>query len=602
VTDSVSENSSNTRQSVAVFVGLAGLVFLVFAGCLENQFLNWDDNLHILSNPVVENFDWVGAFTTSRNSVYHPLADLSWAIEYWLVGLDPLLYHLDNVLLHGLNAFLVFILVRRLAPESGFVPLFCAALFAVHPMQVESVAWATERKGLLCTGFSLLTMVSYFGAGQTKRTWVSELSTFVFFALAILAKPTAIMLPVVLLSMEYLLMSGSVGRRQRLRLAPFFALSIARGVATLAIQAPPLDTTHLPLYNMSFFERIGVACQSLVFYLAKFLFPEKLSVYYDIHFVRAEPHQWILAVVAALAAGWWFRANPHARRLSIWSLLFFLVTIAQMTKIIPFSSNSIFNDRYLYFPILGLILFTACSLETLAARGVAARRAVYLACIAVLAFASVQSHARVKAWQNSETLWSSAIEVYPKTSFAYYKLALYTHETLGRPERAIRLLESAVREEPGFAEAYLRAGIIHAEMARVKQAERKFAAFLEAAPSDAYGRGIVANFFLVNGKVDRAIEIYREALRLNPDFVKLYTNFGVALMRHGDDSAAGKWFEKFIEADPKSPVGYMNLVDLYSRQGQGKRVAEVRRRAAEVGVDLDAIFRQRSHPRNDDSS
>ena len=211
----------------------------------------------------------------------------------------------------------------------------------------------------------------------------------------------------------------------------------------------------------------------------------------------------------------------------------------------------------------------------------------------MVAFSAVQSHVRVKAWKNSETLWSSVIEVYPQTSMAYYKLALYTHEVLEKPKRAIRLLESAVREQPDFVEGHLRAGMIHAEMAEVAHAERKFAAFLEAAPNDAYGRAIVGNFFLANGKVDRAIEIYREALRLNPGFVKLYTNFGVALMRHGDYPGARKWFEKFIEAEPKSPVGYSNLVDLYSQQGQRERVAEVRRRAAEQGVDLDAILRQR---------
>ena len=223
------------RSLLPWLLPVLALTAICFLPMLSNGFTNWDDELYVKENPLLKGPDWQGIFSQASASNYHPLTILSLAFNYAISGTDPFSYHLVNWLLHILNTGLVFIFIYKISGKKPYVAAFAAVIFGVHPMHVESVAWVSERKDVLYALFFLLALLQYWRFLETGKR-VKAIFCFVFFVLSLLSKPAAIILPFVLLLLDYWY-GRSVNWKVVAEKIPFFALSLVFGFITVKVQS-----------------------------------------------------------------------------------------------------------------------------------------------------------------------------------------------------------------------------------------------------------------------------------------------------------------------------------------------------------------------------
>jgi Flp pilus assembly protein TadD len=571
-------------------LGLAALglyTFAVLSGCLANGFLNWDDAIFLTQGNAVLRFDVAEMSRQVVLANYHPITLLSLAIDHRLFGLDPFYFHLTNLLLHVANTLLVVIFVRRLLPEgpSLFVPFLCGALFAVHPMHVESVAWVAARKDLLSTAFILMALVAYLEYRQRERGhWYA--AALLAFTLAVLSKPVAVMTPLVMLALDW----SRSRRPEPLRLVPFFAVAVAAGVANVISQTPP-DAERFAIYDGSLPSRLGIAVQSLIFYVSKTLVPHALSAYYDIDRVRVAPYQVALTAAAVAGTAILLVKKPGLRREVGFGALFFLLTVAPMLKLVPFGGNSLFNDRYMYLPSLGLFLIIA--------RAVSAspipRGFVWAGSALVIGIFSVQSVQRVAVWHDSGTFWQDVLEKVPGTPVALNNLGRYYLDELDDLDRAQESFESAVRERPEYSTPHYNLGVIHQRRGNWKQATGAYERAVELAPDDVDARIGVGVFYLSAGDRNRAIAHLEAADATAHGSALARHNLGVAHFGAGRLEAAEEAYRLALEIEPRLAPTWASLGDVHRAQRRPAEALACYERAAELGhpVDPDLLHRLR---------
>lgn len=387
------------------------IVFTAFYPCLRNGFCNVDDDCYVYRNPLITNFSWNGIariFVSAGYTVlYTPLVFLSYAIEYHYFELNPFPYHLTNLILHMCNCVLAFWFVFALARS---IPLAFATalLFGIHPLRVESVAWITERKDVLYAFFFLGALVCYLRR-RSRRTRGSYCLLVLFFILAILSKPVALVLPFALLLCDYYL-EGAVRRADLLEKIPLFAIAaLALCLGILSVRQ------HLGAEaELTALDYFCIGCYAALFYLFKSLIPAGLSCLYP-YPLKMQGHLqavFLLSplVVAALAllTAW----SGRRTRKVIFGGLFFLITVSPALRMFP-PGLIIVADRYTYLPSLGLA-FIAAALITCGSgrgRGAAALAAVVL--VAVIGALSFLTWNRCSIWKDNLALWDDAVNKCP---------------------------------------------------------------------------------------------------------------------------------------------------------------------------------------------
>jgi len=583
------------RILVPSLIVLGLWTFIAFSSALSNGFVNWDDPHYLELNPAAQHLDLVGIFTDEVAANYQPLSVLTLAVEHRLFGMDPFVFHLGNVLLHVANTVLVALLVLRLLPGRLVVALVTAALFGLHPLHVESVAWISERKDVLSVFLSLGSLLAYvsYVDGGGRRPYALALAAF---ALALLAKPMAVTLPVVLLGIDWLRRRG-LGRRVWIEKAPFFAGSLLAGVANLRIQSP--DTPHnLEIYGLGWLERAWMGVEGIAFYVAKAMWPVRLSAVYDIDQVRVGALEWTLALAAAgFVAALLVRAAA-LRRAAVFGLAFFAITIALVLKVVPFGSYSLYNDRYMYLPSVGLFLVVALAFAD-AARWRPALRigAAVVGGLALVAL-SVASYERCRVWRSSETLWSDALAVQPGATTALNNLGRYRLDA-GDLEAAEALFERAVASRPESPDPHYNLAILYARRGDRAAAERAYERALELHPGSAPWRMEVARFYASGGDFARAVKHYEAVVELLPDSPEVRHNLGDLYMRLGQTGRARAAYEEALRLAPDLGPTHAALGRLHLQQGDERRAlaAFERARAAGTQVDEDLLRRLRArHP------
>jgi tetratricopeptide (TPR) repeat protein len=384
---------------------------LITAVCLspvlKNGLVNWDDEYYVVSNALLRGPDWIGICTRPVVSNYHPLTVLSLAANYAISGTAPWSYLLFNLLLHLANTVLVFWFAYLLSDKQRWVAFFTALLFGIHPMHVESVAWVSERKDVLYTLFFLLSLIAYWKYLQTNRStgyWVC----FLLFACSLLSKPAAIVLPLVLLLLDYW-KQRPFTRRVVLEKIPFFLVSALFAVITFKLQSVTAMTS-LDLYP--FWVRLFFASYAIMVYLAWFFVPHPLSAFHP--FPLPGHLGWAIYlspifVLALIVLIWHFRKN----RLVVFGLLFFLLNILLVLQLIPIGLT-IVSERYTYVPYIGL----AFLVTMIVARNVSTKRLIPAAAGLVVVFSAFgfMSFERTQVWKDSNSLWSDVINRYPDAS------------------------------------------------------------------------------------------------------------------------------------------------------------------------------------------
>ena len=607
------------------------LTLLVFAQVGGHKFLSYDDNLYVTDNQTVQGgLSWSGvawAFTTMHAANWHPLTWLSLMLDIQLFGPSPGALHLVNVLFHAVNVTLLFLILARMTGAT-WRSAFVAALFAIHPLHVESVAWVAERKDVLSVFFGLLTIWAY--VRYAARPALSLYAWVVLFlVLSLLSKPMLVTMPFLLLLLDYWplgrmggrlqLVPGSVPARQQVALTrliaekiPLLALCVASSVVTILAQrrgdAMAEDSLSIGL-------RLANAAVSYVRYLGKAVWPASLSVFYP-HTGSAMPAwQAIGALLLLLMLTSLFLLRIKRSPWLAFGWFWFLGTLVPVIGLVQVGAQSI-ADRYTYFPLIGVFVMVAWEAPDLLKGLRVGPRALWACSILVIVVLAGLTWRQIGFWENHETLFRHAISVTTNNCVAHDSLAealirkgdleeaaVHLRETLrlcpkdeqawynlgvlqknkGELPEAENSLREALRLKPGYTMAWSNLGAVYLASGRVPDA---IGALLEAArhaPGDASIRFNLGSVYGKTGRFAEAIDAYRDAIRLKPDYVAAWNNLGIAYQNLGRTAEAIAAFRQAAQIRSDDPLAWYNLGILYAKAGEFAGAAEALREAARLG-------------------
>jgi tetratricopeptide (TPR) repeat protein len=563
-----SSNSNNKYAVSIVCILLALAVFALFGRTYGYGFLNFDDNYYFSSNYHVKaGLTWAGvkwAFHTGYASNWHPLTWLSLMLDAQLFGPGPAGPHLTNVILHAANAVLLFLLVKRLTGVL-WPSAFVAAMFAIHPLRVESVAWVSERKDVLSGLFFMLTLLMYAryveqSKVQSPKPKLFYGLTLLFFALGLMSKPMLVTLPFVLLLLDYWPLNrfghstpnSQLSTKRVLRLVleklPFFVLSIVSCIATVMAQQQVIQ----PMAALPLTLRLDNALVSYVTYLVQMVWPENLAMCYPYRFDLPD---WQVAGAGALLLCITLLAFQTARRFPcfltgwLWYLGMFVPVIGLVQV-----GEQAHADRYTYLPQIGLYLIVAWAAVDWTASGRWRRQVVSAAALSATAALMFCAWKQTSYWQNDDSLWEHAIACTSGNYTAHNDLG-YVLAAQGRTAEAIEHFQKALEICPDCAEADNNLGTI----------------------------------FLNRGRLDEAAEYYHRALDIYPSFAEAHNNMGILLAKQGRTSEAIKQYQKAIELDPDRAEMYNNLGKLLVTQGRITEAIEQFQKALEIKPDFAAV-------------
>lgn len=513
-------------------VALLLLTGFVFWPMLQNQFTNWDDEAYVLNNTLLRGPDWAGIFSKPVVSNYHPLTVLSLALNYQVSKLEPFSYLLVNWILHLANTGLVFYFVWLLSGRIQWVAFFTALVFALHPMHVESVAWVSERKDLLYTLFYLLALIRYWRyaeTGQKRDYW----ATFVLFALSLLSKPAAVVLPLSLLLLDYWRGQDWKSGRVWIEKIPFVLLSLVFGIVTVLIQS---EKALVSLEQYTLVDRFFFGCYGLVTYLLRFFVPAPLSAFHPYPGsaglgweIRVAP----LVLLALTALVWYFRKNKPL----VFGALFYAANILLVVQFIAIG-NTLLSERYTYMPYIGvafaLAMILAQKQDFTAAGGL---RWVLIAVVA-LGF-GYMTRQRVAVWKNSETLWTDVLKSFPEAPIPRANRANYRYQQAMLPANArnsTALMNGALADcnlalagNPGhFATLDIRS-IIYLRNGKPDSALVDANTMIQVKPADKKGYVIRGSAYEHLKQYDASLSDYNHVLQIDPDDAESLNGRGTVL-------------------------------------------------------------------------
>ncbi len=555
------KDGSPAARTILIALGLLLLVLASYERVGKYAFVDFDDSEYVYENPQVRagltlgGISW--AFTTTHAANWHPLTWLSHMADVQMFGLEAGWHHWMNVLIHALNAALLFLVLKYMT-GAVWRSAVVAALFAVHPLHVESVAWVAERKDVLSTFFWLLTMGMY--ARYVQRPGASRyLGVMISFALGLMSKPMLVTLPFVLLLLDYWplgrLTSGghsggaiapiSWNRVPRLVLekVPLLALAAASSIMTYVAQASKATTA--PLEHFPLGQRVSNALISSVLYLVKTVWPASLAAFYPHPSSIGHPIPvWqplaaagILAVVTLLAL-FCGRIYPYLTVGWLW----YAGTLVPVIGIIQVGSQAM-ADRYTYVPLIGIFIAVAWGVPDLLSRWRYRQLVLQAAGTAVVVLLSLVTWVQTGYWRDNASLYTHAIAVTQKNWLAWNNLG--NHYLRGGDIRqALASFQEALRIKPDYADAWYNAGVAFGH--------------LEDFP--------------------RAIAFYQESLRLDPTNADGWVNRGAAHQNLGQHSQAIACYESALRLRPADVIALRNLAVVHALQGNRDKALDAYRR------------------------
>jgi len=565
-------------------LGLPGAAAILLAcGFVYGQTRNagwiWDDGLYVTGNGALRTGAGLGRIWAAPPGInYFPLTETVQWLQWHLWQARPAGYHLTNLALHALGALLLWRLFRRLG-VGGFGAWAGGLLFAIHPLAVESVAWVSELKNTLSLPLLLGAMLAWldWDAAGRRRDYVLSLALFV---LALLAKSTVVMLPVVLL-LHAAWKRGRLGAADFRRTAPFFAASLVLGLVAIGFEHARAIGAAAP--GPGLLARLGEAGQVALFYLGKCVLPAGLMPVYP---------RWTPGPFWADAAAWGVLAVITlflAKRRHGWgrgALLgwfFFLINLAPIAGLVPMAYQRIswVADHFAYISLIGIAGLAAGGLDRLWRRLPAA--AGFLLGGIVLLLAG-ESRAYAAFFRDAPSLWAEAVRRDPQAWLARNNLGKVELDR-GRPAEAAADFQAALRLEPGSAEAHANLGDARLAQGQSAAAIAEYAAALQLDPTLAGAQYDWGNALLQGGRPGEAAPHYEAALRIRPDYASAENNLGLALARQGRWDDALAHYQAALRFDPNLPEAWLN---------RGNALFSLRR-PAEAETDFRQALRLNPH-------
>ena len=580
------------------------LIFLAtgaaFVPALRNEFVDWDDTAVLLENPHYRGLGWAQLrwmFTAFHVGHYHPLTWISFGLDYLVWGMEPFGYHLTNLLLHGLNGVLFYFLTLRLLclAVSGSVSAadpvlrmasgFAALLFTLHPLRVESVAWATERRDVLSALFLLGCLLCYLRAAgnsekeRGRRRWL--VAAVIFYGLSLLSKAAGITFPIVLLALDVYPLRrfggapgrwmGPEGRRALWEKAPFFLLGVSFGIVALLAQheAGTLRTISRHGFSM----RLAQAVYGSGFYLWKTVFPFRLSPLYEIP-VRLELLAWPLlgSAVGVLALSTIFVATRRRwpAGLAVWiSYLAILAPVLGAAQ----SGPQLVADRYSYLSCLGWAVLAGAGLSHLWRSwldGHTRHPVFFLATaagVAAVVGLGALTWRQTQVWHDTETLWRQVVAAGQKSRFAHNNLGLMLSGR-GETEGGIEHFREALEIDPEYVTAHYNLGNTLLARGNLDEAAQHFKRALDIEPSHIDARLNLGIALAKRGELESAVRQFRRALEIAPAYSEAHFNLAIALAKQELLGEAVEHFQAALKAKPDFAEAHEGLGRALALQGK----------------------------------
>lgn len=543
----------------APFAVLA-LTALIYIRALYNGFASWDDDNYILNNDFIRNFSIQGfkaIFSSFYFANYHPLTTLTYWFEYSLFGLNPLPYHLLNVLLHLLNTWLVYKLAEKLSGKK-ITALLVALFFAIHPMHVESVAWISERKDVLYTAFYLLSLLMYLRFLKAENKTKLYIAALLLFVCSLLSKSAAVTLPIILIAID-LYQGRKFSVKMIVEKIPFLLLSILFGILAILSQQSTESISDLSL-SYPFIDRIFLISSAVSFYIVKLFAPLGLSAmhYFPETHGGSLPWMYYVSLPFILLLCWLVIRRSSFRKEILFGAGFFLIAISVMIQLIPVGF-ALTAERYTYVAYIGLFYFIAQWIAGLK-NGQLKSTAFTVVIIFAIIF-SYQSWSRIGVWKDGKTLFSDVIEKYPESFHAYWIRGNIKNNDEDL-QGALQDFNKSVEYRPGFVFGLINRADVKTKLLDYKGAldDMNIAIKLKDDVSEAYNNRGMAYDGL--GDTMKALQDYNKAILINPKLAKAYNNRGVLKANIGNTAGAQQDINMSISLDADDADAYSNRGNL----------------------------------------
>ena len=591
------------RRDIAICAGLVAFTLAAYWQVSSFDFIYYDDRQYVCENPRVcqglswENVAW--AFTARTASNWHPLTWLSHMLDVQLFGLRSGAHHAVNLVFHVANTLLLFLVLRRIT-AAVWRSAIVAALFAVHPLHVESVAWVAERKDVLSTFLALLCIAAY--ASYVRKPGLCRyIVVFVLFALSLMAKPMFVTLPILFLLLDYwplerlsqsladrptsteqpskiLRKSGKQcgTRRSRavgvspdfwptvarlvLEKLPLLMLSVLSCVATLIAQQRVMASIE----RISLGTRMGNSLLAYVRYLGKTFWPVDLSLPYPFEF-RPGAVRVLLAVAiligVSIAVIWAWRRRPYLAVGWFW----YLGSLVPVIGIVQVGIQGM-ADRYTYIPLIGIFIMAAWGLADLLAPWDRRHLALSAIWMLILAACFLRTRDQAQYWRNTETLFFHSIDVIPENFMAHNNLMVW-YSLQNRTAEAAVQADATLKIRPNNAEVQTYLGYTLIKQQRWDEAAVHLKLVLKTSPIYAPAHNHYGVFLFHKGDREEAVEQFREAVRLDPEEVPARENLAKACFATGKLEEAAQQWREVLNLDPKSAEAFGSLGTVLAKQG-----------------------------------
>ena len=551
---------------------------------LDHNFVNYDDNeyvtenLHIQKGLTLDSIAW--AFTSSHSNNWHPLTWISHMMDYQFYTLNPKGHHLTSVLFHLSNTLLLFIILARMT-GALWRSAFVAALFALHPLHVESVAWVAERKDVLSTFFMMLTIWAYLRYIEKKGT-KNYLLVLLFFALGLMSKPMLVTLPFVLLLLDFWPLgrlgpeAGGVNaptvksykKATTIQLiwekTPFLALAMISSIITFLVQKSSGAVKSFEVYSLKV--RIINAFVSYIEYVEKMLWPDGLAVLYP-HPGDALPlwkgiaAAFVLSLISILVLQK-ARRFPYIAAGWFW----YLVTLIPVIGIVQVGSQAM-ADRYTYITLIGLFFIIAWGIPDILSKWNYSKKVLPILAVAAITLLMALTWKQASHWQNSITLFSHTLDTTENNYLAHNNMGTALARE-GNTDDAINHFETALSIMPTHANAHNNLGNALMDKGEIQEAFIHYRAALDADPGNAKAHNNIGAALTKTGNTTDAIIHYNKATKIDPDYTDAYFNLGNTLLSTGKLEEAISQYKTVIRINPGHTKAHYNLGTYLYKKGR----------------------------------
>lgn len=566
----------NPRANLFLIVTLCVITFFSYAPVLKNNFINFDDPEHIIEQPLIKSLSLNNLkkiFSENVNTTYIPLTMLSFAVEYHFFKLKPFIYHLDNLLMHlgVISLIFLFCIELKLNRLTAFT---AALLFGLHPMHVESVAWATERKDVLYALFYLLSMLVYLKFLNLERRKVYYVLSWILGLFSMLSKPMAVSLPLVLLLIDFLKGRTDIKRCIMekalflLYIVPLAKLTHAQNASAYAIDPNGWHAVQICIWTFSF-------------YIHKFFIPTVYFPFYEVPPPTDFPSGPYWLAIGVLLAWMLALIKYRQNRGIVFGLMFYLCSMFFLLRFGRLINIDAVSDRFMYLPSLGFCLLMAGAVNYLYQKGSLKKFGVIAVSISLSLYLFSFTKHQTQLWRNSHSLWTHVIHQYarsdsrnifnidPSIEKAYfYRAQAYAKEK--KIGLAIQDFEKIVNSESRstdkslfVASAFFNLGNFTSKTNDFNKSIEHYSKAIQLSPRlvSAYqNRGTV---FLNLNQPEKALMDFSQAIELNPNMPDLYYNRGTVFGQQNKLDSALNDFNKAIQLDPSNPKYYANRAIVY---------------------------------------